>query len=74
MGMKRLILPALLLTLTAAGCASHQDAAKPPMTQAQAKQKLQDIADDPNQPQVARDAAQQGVDEGQAKQMMEQGK
>ena len=65
-------LAVLLPSLAATGCASHREAATPPMTQAQ--QKLQEMADDPSLPQTARAAAQQGVDEGQAKQMMEQGK
>ena len=44
------------------------------MTEAEAKQQMQDIANDPTMTPTARAAAQQGVDEGQAKQMMEQGK
>ena len=56
-----------------AGCASHADR-PPPMTSSQADQQLRHIADDPNMPETARAAAQQGVDEGQANQMLGQGK
>ena len=65
---------ALCALLSLAGCAAHTEADKPPMTQAEAKQQMQDIANDPNMTPTARAAAQQGLDEGQAKQMMEQGK
>ena len=63
-----------LLSLIMAGCAAHPEAAKPPMTPAEANQQMRDIASDPNMTPTARAAAQQGLDEGQAKQMMEQGK
>ena len=56
-----------------AGCATHSDR-PPPMTQAQANQQLQHIANDPAMPETARAAAQQGVDEGQAQQMLGQGR
>ena len=61
-----LAVAALLSTTLIGGCASHPEAAKPPMTSAQANQQLQNIAADPKMPQTARAAAQQGVDEEQA--------
>jgi type IV pilus biogenesis protein CpaD/CtpE len=65
---------AIFALLSLAGCASRPEANRPPMTQAEASQQLQNIASDPHMSQTARAAAQQGLDEGQAKQMMEQGK
>ena len=67
------LLAAAVTVAPLAGCASHTDR-PPPMTSAQANAQLQHIANDPNMPQTARAAAQQGVDEGQAKQMLEQGR
>ncbi|MDQ2687997.1 MAG: hypothetical protein M3Y28_09040 [Armatimonadota bacterium] len=58
-----LVLAGVALALS--GCAS-QEKPKAPMTQAQAQQQLRTIANDPTMSKMAREAAQQGLDESQA--------
>lgn len=58
-----LILAGVALALS--GCAP-QEKTKAPMTQAQAQQQLRTIANDPTMSKMAREAAQQGLDESQA--------
>lgn len=67
---RRTLIALAAAALITGGCASHPE--QTPMTQAQAQQQLQSIAADPKMPTSARAAAQQGVDEGQAQNMLEQ--
>lgn len=62
-----------VLVLAVCGCSSQTASTEPPMTRAQAEQKLQAYAQDPNAPAVAQDAAQQESAEDQAQQMLNKG-
>jgi hypothetical protein len=62
-----------VLALTASGCAAQKNAAPASLSKAQVTQKLQSYAQDPDVPKEARDAAQHGLYEEQAEQMVNQG-